>query len=325
LRRPPRKVLLTWPFRVQYPMLQVVIVGDHDSGKTTFLGLIYAALVRSGSDKTDDLRFHAALDSIEEITGLFQQLMSGAFPDSATKEGMHELSLEVGFRSPRRGAVPRLGSRNWTAGASMTLRFTLPGSLDEQIPGFLQGSSVYQGVWRNVLDGDAIIILVDSAKLAPKAEDSEPGSLGTYDGRVESLLAAIQRWRERGGRDVLHPIFVFSKFDSVGPGVLRAADVEATPPDIRKTRPRAAYAKALLEPNLPRTLAKVLGTGRGKLRFGRPNYFFSWVRTEGNAPGPGERIRLRRIDGGGWEPDYSRDEYLALVDALGEIAARTKE
>lgn len=306
-------------------MLRVAIVGDRGSGKTTFLGLLYAALVRSGSDRADDMRFHASIDSFEEITVLFQRLMSGSFPDSATKEGIHELSVEVGYRNPKHGGLGRLGSRLWTSGASVALAFTLPGNFDAEAPGFLQGSSIYEGRWRDVLDGDVLLILADSTKLAAKAEDSETGPMGTYDGHVASLLTAIQRWRERGGRDILHPIFVLSKFDSVRAEVLKASELEATPPDVKKTGPRAVYARALLDPNLPRTLAKIQGTGRDKLRFARPGFSFSSVRTETKTPGRSESIHLRRVNGAAWEPDYSIDEYLALMQGLGEIAAQTKD
>jgi hypothetical protein len=305
-------------------MLRVAVVGDHGSGKTTFLGLLYAALVRSGSDKSDQLRFRVNFESLEEITVLFQRLMSGTFPDSATKEGIHGLSIEVGFRKPNRGAFLRLGSRKRTADASTTVHFTLPGSLDEKTPGLFSGGTIGTGPWRDVLDADAVLILVDSTKLVAKGEDDESSPVRPYDRRVESLLTAIRRWRSRDGREVLYPIFVLSKFDAVTPDILRAANIDPAPPEAGKAGPRAAYARALLEPNLPRTLATVEEAGGTRLRFATPTYVFSWVRTEAKTPAASERIRLRRIDGGGWEPDYSRDEYLAVVDALGEIAARTK-
>lgn len=311
--------------RLRRIMLHVAIVGDRGSGRMTFLALLYAALVVAGSGQEDALRFHAAYESIEEITVLFQGLMSGGFPDSATKEGIHAFSFDVGVRKRRHGLLPRLGSQDWTADASTTLHFTLPGSLDDEDSGFLQGTASGTGRWRDVLDADAVIVLADSTKLAPKGEDSAEGPMASYDGQVESLFTSIQRWRSHGGRNVLHPIFVLSKFDAVSPDLLRAANLEATPPGVAKAGPRAAYAKALLEPNLPRTLATVRPSEGGKLRFGKPRYFFSWVRTDVKGPGQPERIRLRRVNGAGWEPDYSRDEYLALMDSLSEIAEKTKD
>ncbi len=305
-------------------MLHVAIVGDRGSGKTTFLGLLYATLVRSGSDKNDGLRFHVSLDSLEEITGLFQRLMSGAFPDSATKEGIHALRLDIAFRKSSRGGLLRRGSRRWTPDASTTVHVTVPGSLDEKTPGLFSGSTIGTGPWRDVLDADAVLILADSTKLVGKSEDSVPAPMGTFDRHVESLFTSIRRWRSRGGREVLHPIFVLTKFDAVKPDVLRSANLESAPPGVGKPVPRAAYARALLEPNLPRALATVAEPGE-RPRFAKPAFVFSWVRTEAVPADGSDRIRLRRIDGGGWEPDFSTDEYVGLVDTVGGIAARTKD
>lgn len=306
-------------------MLQAAIVGDSGSGRTTFLGLLYAALVRSGSGREDDLRFHASFESLEEITALFQQLMSGGFPDSAIKEGLHELSFTLGLRKPRHARFPRLGSRKWNAEAATNVHFTLPGSLGEERVGFLEGSTIGTGPWRDVLDADAILLFADSTKLTSKGDSLERGPMATYDGQVDALFSAIQRWRSRSGHEILHPIFVLSKFDSVNPDVLKAANLEAEPPAIAESAARATYANALLESNLPQTLTTVQGKPRGRLRFGRPAYFFSWVRAEARGPAPQGKIRLRKIDGGGWEPDYSRDEYLALLECLADIAAQTKD
>ena len=305
-------------------MLQAAVIGDHGSGKTTFLGLLYAALVRSGSDREDDLRFHANFESLEEITGLFQRLMSGAFPDAATKEGLHGLSFTLGLRGTRRGRLGRIGSRTWSAPAT-GVHFTLPGSLGGERPAFLGGGTIGTGPWRDVLDAHALVLLVDSTKLAPKAETSDRGPLAAFDGQVDALFSAIQRWRSRSGPPLLHPLFLLSKFDAVNPEVLEAANLEREPPASEQTASRAAYANALLGPLLPQTLETVRGKPRGRLRFGKPAYFFSWVRPEAGGPNRPAKIRLRRTEVGGWEPDYSRDEYLALVTRLTAIAADARD
>lgn len=304
-------------------MLQAGILGDRESGKTTFLGLLYATLVRSGSDKEDELRFHASYESLEEVTSLFQQLMSGAFPDAAIKEGLHDLSFTLGLRKTRHGLFRR-ASAKWNEDAATSVHFTLPGSLGEERPGFIQGSTIGTGPWRDVLDADAVILLADCSRLAPKRETDERGPMAAYDGQVDALFSAIQRWRSRSGPEHLNPVFLLSKFDAVSPDVLKAADLGSEPPELAKAGARAAYASALLEPNLPHTLATIRGKSRGRLRFGEPAYFFSWVRRDTKAGHP-DKIKLRRIDGGGWEPDYPREEYLGLLEHLADVAARTKD
>ncbi len=306
-------------------MLNVAIVGDHGSGKTTFLGLAYATLVSSGSGKADDLRFHLAYDSMEEITGLFQRLMSGAFPDSASKEGIHGLTIELDVSGAGHGLLSRLGSRKQSDGAAKTVRLSLPGSLDEKIPGLTHGSTFGTGRWRDALDADVVVMIVDSARLAAKGTDPKTGPMAAVDGGLASLFVAVQRWRSTGGRPILHPVFVFSKFDAVALEVLRAGNLEASPPGPSKTGPRKTYAKALLDPNLPRTIALLEGETGKKLSFGPMQFVFSSVRTEAGTPGEPEKIRVRRTSSGGWEPDYSADEYRAFLRWLAGVAADTAD
>jgi hypothetical protein len=302
------------------PMPHVVIVGDRDSGKTTFLALLYAAQVKSGSDRADDFRFHVAYESLDEISGVFQQLMSGNFPDSAAKEGIRGISFRVGYRTSGFGILSRLRSRGWTPGAPASLHFILLRNLEDEMDRFRKGSSLANATLRDVLESDAIAILVDGRKLDLAGEDRQEGSMGKYDGAVEALLAAMQRSHGRAGRGSIHPIFVFTKFDSVDPEALRAAKVEAEPPEAKKTGLRTAYAEALLDHNLPNTMARVRAREPRGVTFTTPSYYFSWVRTEAAAHGRRERIRLGRSGGGGWEPDYSKDEYLALLQCLSKIA-----
>src|SRR6266480_849477 len=271
-------------------MPHVVIVGDRESGKATFLSLLYATQVKSGSDASDAFRFHADVDSLDEISEAFEQLMSGSFPDSATKEGMRGITFHLGYRKAGRGVLSRLRSRGWDAGGSIALHFILVRNVEEEMSRFRRGSSLTNADLREVLESDAIAILVDSTKLGPRTEDRTVGPMDRYDTAVESLLSAVRRSRPRGSRRPIHPIVVFSKFDSVDPKALLTANLAGAPPHVKKTGPRSAYAEALLEASLPRT-----------------------------------KIRLRRTNGAGWEPDYSADEYRALLERLWTIASNAGE
>ena len=145
-----------------------------------------------------------------------------------------------------------------------------------------------------------------------------------YDAALEAFLTANERWRPRGDRSPLYPIFILSKFDRVSRKVLSAAKVEDAPPPAGRKGPRAAYAEALLGSNLPRTLKKVKARERHGLAFEPPTFFFSWVGTEKASPGRSDRIRLRQTPTSGWEPEYSRDEYLALLEFIWDVAAHSR-
>jgi len=306
-------------------MPHIVIVGDRESGKTTFLALLYAAQVKSGSDRADSFRFHAAVDSLDEISGAFQQLMSGSFLDAFTKEGIRGITFHLSYRKPGLRIPSRLRSRGWTAGASTSLHFILLRNLAEEMERFRRGSSLANAALREVLESNTLVILVDSTKLVAKEGDHPLGSTAPYDATLESMLTVLQRPEHQGGRKMLHPIFVFSKFDSVDPKMLKRAGLEATPPAVRKTGARAAYAETLLEDTLPKTMARIRDRElRGKA-LAAPAYFFSSVRTEQKAGDPRPKVRLRRIDGAGWEPDYAADEYLALLECFWKIATTARE
>ena len=304
-------------------MLEVLIVGDRESGKTTFLTLLYAASVKSGSAKSDEFRFHAPIESMEAATLLFQQLMSGAFPDAVTKQGIEAVTLHIGPGGSGGGFFSRLRGKKAPETLS-ELHFTRLGALDEELPQMLKGSVTAVGGWKNILDSDVVTMIVDSTKLAAKVESPELSPMSDYDASAETLLTAIQRLRQRDDRSPVYPVFTFSKFDRVKPEVLHAANVGSTPPRVGD-RARAAYAESLLGHNMPKTLASVRVREKQGPRFAKPAYFFSWVRTEGALPGRGEKIRLRRSELSGWEPEYPRQEYLAFLEYLEGIASRAGE
>lgn len=306
-------------------MPRVAIVGDRNSGKTTFLGLLYAAQVKFGSDKADDFRFHAAFESLDEITGVFQRLMSGSFPDSVTKEGVREITFRLGHRTPRLAILSRRRLRDSASDASASFQFILLKSFEDVMARPREGSSIAHATLRDALASDAIVIIVDASKLAGADKDTQLGPMGKYDSAVESLLTSIKRSRDHGGGKSLHPVFVFTKFDRVEPEALRLANLEAAPPGVRRKGPRAAFAKVLLDRSLPKTMATIEARGRRGLRFAMPSYFFSWVRTDEAVSGRAEKVRLRPSGAVGWEPDYSSDEYLAFLECLWDIAADTRD
>jgi len=304
---------------------RVVIVGDRNSGKTTFLGLLYTAQVKSGSDKADAFRFHAGFESVDEVTGVFERLMSGSFPDSAAKEGVRDVSFRLGYRRPGRGILSRQRSKGWGSDAFVSFRLIVLKAFENEMARPGEGSSVTDATLRDALGSEAMVIVVDATKLTAADKDPQLVPLRKFDAAVDSLLTSIQHSRAHGAQTVFHPIFMFSKFDRVNPEALRLANLEDAPPGVKKKGPRAAYAKALLDRNLPKTMARVRSRERRGMEFAEPSYFFSWVRTDDAVRGGAERVRLRRSGAVGWEPDYSSDEYLAFLERLWDIAAQIKD
>src|SRR5439155_11186392 len=196
-------------------MPHVVIVGDRESGKATFLSLLYATQVKSGSDASDAFLFHADVDSLDEISEAFEQLMSGSFPDSATKEGMRGITFHLGYRRAGQGFLSRFRSRGWDAGGSIALHFILVRNVEEEMSRFRRGSSLANADLREVLESDAVAILVDSTKLGRRPEDGTGGTMDRYDRAGESLLSSVQPSGPRGRGPPTLPMLGSSTFRSL--------------------------------------------------------------------------------------------------------------
>src|SRR2546422_9806910 len=102
---------------------------------------------------------------MEEISALFQRLMSGSFPDAATKEGIHEMRVHLGYRKRGAKILSRLRSREWDPEDYATVRFLLPQNRDEDVSRFLTGSPVAGGELRQTPEGDAIDMRVVSTSI----------------------------------------------------------------------------------------------------------------------------------------------------------------
>jgi hypothetical protein len=300
-------------------MLKVVIVGDRGSGKATFLGFLYMTQVRTGSDKADGFRFHTPYDSLEALSFVFQQLMSGTFPDQVTKQGVRRITFELGFRRTG-GFLSRLRGDRWMVEKTPGVHFYLMGTKGDEFSSVVAGTPIEEESWKDIYDSTVIVILVDCTKLAVPEEGKKTGPMAMYDAALASLLRLMKRRSEPEVRKQIYPLFVFSKFDQVNREVLTGAKIGDKPPSLEEAQSRANYAEVLLKPNLPRTLTMLRTRDRDAVPFATPAHFFSWVRL-GAEPGKPERIQFGRTEGGGWEPRYSTEEYLGALTYLREIVS----
>ena len=72
------------------------LLGDRASGKTTFLGLLYAAQVKYGTGVQDDFRFHAPIASLNVMSAVYEGMKDGRFPSATLKEEMASLRKTLG-------------------------------------------------------------------------------------------------------------------------------------------------------------------------------------------------------------------------------------
>lgn len=298
-------------------MSGAVIVSDRGSGTTTFLGLLYAALVRWGSQSEEAFRVHADHATIRALKDVYASLMDGRFPSGGVEYRRSDLSFILGYASQARGwiSVPRRATE-------LALHVSSLEALSE-----LQGQGfVWDQGLRERLASQVAVVLVDASRIPV-----DPASLADrsfhpwrkFDAMVGSALALLETYQRTDRlhrRARIHPIFVLTKLDLLPPE-LRRGTLGGIVPSPLATAARATWGEDLLASRLPQTWAVLTGAGHG-VRFERPLWFTSWVGVE---TGPGGEPRVRRHQTaavGGWEPDYPYPEFESLLAQLHKLSLR---
>jgi hypothetical protein len=299
------------------------IVGDRDSGLTTFLGLLYAAQVRYGGAHEDAFRFHASAESLKAISGVYQSLLSGSFhPEPAGVRALPSLDFLLGYKRGARGLFDSLFRKK--AGEFSVLRFTALNINAEELAEYVSGGLVDDEVSR-ILRATIVVLIIDASKMSADKESPGFRRLVWYDGFVARLCEAFLDYKTlaRGNqiREVA-PVLVFTKWDRVDAKALKESELPSEPPEPGNAKAREGFGRGLLGKFMPKTLEKILKSEVKGIRYAPPAFFFSELGVE-RAKDGSLRIKRRSTSSiGGWEPEYPYEEYVAFIEHLGSIAAK---
>lgn len=296
-------------------MSPAVVLSDRGSGTTTFLGLLYAALVRWGSSGHDGFRVHASHDSIRAIKDVYGSLMDGHFPSHGLEYGRDDLSFVLGY-----DRVHKVLHGHRPSGRSLSVHVASVEELSE-----LRGRAVVMDDWLRVrLSSQVALVVLDATRLPvdPKSLLSLPHhAFRRYDAAVASCLSLLETYlradRARQ-RALLQPIFVLTKADLISPE-LRAQLGGPPPPLSAGPARRTRWVEEAISERMPQTHGLLAGDGSG-IRFAAPMLFVSSVLTE---PSPSGEVRIHRrlrLPEGGYEPDYPYEEFAALIAHLQRFA-----
>ncbi len=298
-------------------MSQAIIISDRGSGVTTFLGLLYAALVRWGSRAEEGFGVHASPRSIRALKDVYACLMEGHFPSEAVKYRRTDLSFVLGYSSLGRGwlSAPHRPSE-------LALHVTSLESIAE-----LQGQGfVWDQGLRERLASQVVVLLVDASRIPVDPAALTERSFHPWRkfdamaGSALALLETYQRTDRLRRRARIHPIVVLTKLDLL-PRELRVGTLGGIVPSPIATAARAAWGEDLLASRLPQTWGVLTEGGHG-VRFERPLWFTSWVGVESGSEGE-RRVRRRQTAAvGGWEPEYPYNEFESLLAHLQKLSDR---
>ena len=316
-------------------MCPCAILGDRASGKTTFLGLLYNAQVKYGSGIRDDFRFHAPSASLNIMSAVYEGMKDARFPSATLKEEITELSFVFGYLRPVVGKLPHyIREQRWVHPFS-TLRFSAYDVSGEDIEEFIETGVASKPIIQQLLKSIVVIVLVDCSKMTMDMDTPAYKRMLKYDSTVAKLLVSFQTYKKQehdrlksqgigAEPPIIYPAFVLAKFDTLRDEVLAKLGLHQGFPPVQEKRRRKQYAEALLRAFLPQTLSQIRGGKVAGVSMDQSAYFLSYVRTERpegmEAVGAPRIVRAGFRPGGGGEPDFSYDEYVAFIEHFRDIA-----
>jgi hypothetical protein len=299
-----------------------LVVGEPRSGRTTFVGLLYTAVVRFGIEETDRFRFHAERESIRRLEAIYGSLGDGHFPEGDVDREGEPLQFVFGFR--------RNGFAGWTRGGGEGDFDTVPvrvgGFAADEVAELAEHTPVLDEPTRQLLRSPIVIALVNAASLPPEPGGIDGLPIARYDQVLARTFETVARFlaaeRNRRARRI-YPLFVLTQFDRIPEGTLRALGAAPGEPQSWSEEVRSDFGARVLLTHLPET-ARFLRRARDERVVPAPAcWFFSGLATE-EVGGDGLRIRRRsRLPLGGWEPEYPYEEYRNLLLELGRRAHLT--
>jgi len=311
------------------------ILGDRASGKTSFLGLLYAAQVKYGTGLRDDFRFHAPSSSLNIMSAVYEGMKDGRFPSATLKEEITELTFVFGYLRKLVGKLPHyIREQRWVHPFS-TLRFSAYDVSGEDIEEFIETGVASRPIIQQLLKSIVVIVLVDCSKMTMDLDTPAYKRMLKYDSTIAKLLVAFQTYKKQeharlkaqgiAAEDpVIYPAFVLAKFDTLREEVLSRLGLHRGFPPRNEKRKRKEYAEALLRAFLPQTLSQIRGGKVAGVSMDQSAYFLSWVKTERpegmDAVGAPKIIRTGFRPGGGGDPDFSYDEYTEFIEHFRDIA-----
>ena len=304
-------------------MGSALVVGDRGSGLTTFVGLLYAAQLRLGTEEGDEFRFSADRETIRQLEGIYGELVAGRFPEWDADWEAHPLSFVFGFRS---GTLGRLGGRGVRHdGEFDSFRVQVGGISVESVAELAENDAILEDSTRRLLRSPVVLPLVDASRLLPLTEGTDRRPLERYDRMLAATLDLVSRFlvagRQRKLR-TLYPMFVVTKFDQCPRETLDRFLVPGGAPASWPAGARETVGESILTAYFPETLRLFQTTkGRGRELMALPRWFYSSLQL---VPGEGAaRIARRsRIPIGAWEPEYPFEEYRTLIHQLAALAHR---
>jgi hypothetical protein len=321
-------------------MCPAALLGDRASGKTTFLGALYAAEVQYGTSRADTFRFFAPPESLSMMSNIYRFMVNGSFPDATLKYEMDKVQFTFGFKTlvGRGMDLLKVHPENRFLQPWKGVRFAAYDVSGEDVQEYITSGVASSPIIKQLLESYVVVILVDCSRMTMDNTSPAFRRMVQYDGDVAKLIVNFatykvqeyERQKAAGNKPArlkIFPAIVLTKTDLIRPETLHQLGLPPTIPAEHNSKDRRDFCEELLRVFLPQTLAQLRGARveKGGPSFDQAEYFASWIRTvtaeAGMAPAAAPKIKLKApAPGQPAQMDYSVDEYFAFIEYFRKIA-----
>jgi hypothetical protein len=321
-------------------MCPAALLGDRASGKTTFLGALYAAEVQYGTARADTFRFFAPPESLTLMSNIYKFMVNGSFPDATLKYEMDKIRFTFGFKTLVGKGLDLLKVRTdsrflrpWKG-----VEFAAYDVSGEDVQEYITSGVASSPIIKQLLESFAVVILVDCSRMTMDTSSPSFRKMVNYDGEIAKLIVNFATYKvqeferqkaagKKPSRLRIFPAIVLTKTDLLGEQLLHQLGLPPEIPAEHNSKERREFCEELLRVFLPQTLSQLRGARveQGGPSFDQAEYFASWIKTvtadAGMAPVAAPKIKLRPpTAGSSVQMDYSVNEYFAFIEFFRRIA-----
>ena len=300
--------------------LDVAILGEPDSGKATFLVLLYAAQIRYSefsANKDSEFRFYINPNDIEKISSEYNRMQMGNWPSDKLLKMVEPISFLYGRLEDSKTCKFFNFFKSDKEPEKLSVNFLLFDFGDQILTNVLNNKTMaFMNLLPKVnalLSSEIIVLVIDSSKLHEK-EKCQKGAID-IDSQFITTLSNISRFRRKN----IYPIIVFSKVNSINKRYLSRLKLPKKVPAVKNQKARNIFAERIMANQYPNTLEYI--KNNRAINYIPNNYIFPSIETVKKEDGKvAPALKLTRD--AGYVLDCSYSEFIYFIRCLEKISER---
>ncbi len=279
--------------------MKVAIIGAENSGKTVFVSLLYASMIKFSTESAGNFRF-STNPNIQKIIGdRYNDLRSGNWPKKQIKK---KVIFTLGFELRSIGNKLKGFFNPSHTDTNLSLAFSSFETYDQKRNDVNAANNIATPLisepkrFDSLVRAKIIIVMLDSSKLG-------------RDTNTDEIISKILDKIFRCNKGQIYPIIVYTKFDMIDKKKFKKLKLDHIPPGIIDYDSRKNYCNKIASKYYPNIKDSVSGTD--------PRYYFVNLDVEKDEKG---KLIPKISTYRDFELNYSYDEYKNLIEYLCTIA-----